>query len=335
MSTADGTVIGTTQILNNGPAANRWNLVIMGDGYQTSQLGQYATDVQQFVTSLLTTPPFDHLQHAINVFRIDVSSTDAGADDPAACGGTGATARTYFDATFCSGGIRRLLVVNTTTALNVAASRVPQFHMAMVMVNSTVYGGSGGHVAVFSRAQGADEIALHEMGHTAFRLADEYEYWAGCGIDTDRNNHPATEPAEPNVTINGNRATIKWRGLVAATTPIPTTRNANCAQCDPQASPVAAGVVGAFEGAHYYHCGAFRPAFTCRMRALNNPYCGVCGREIERTLTPFIPKLDKFDLGNTPSRPAGAKETAMSPPRSFDTPSIGRGSDDQLEVGPP
>jgi hypothetical protein len=63
MSTADGTVIGTTQILNNGPAANRWNLVIMGDGYQTSQLGQYATDVQQFVTSLLTTPPFDHLQH--------------------------------------------------------------------------------------------------------------------------------------------------------------------------------------------------------------------------------------------------------------------------------
>ena len=32
MSTADGRVIGTTQILNNGPAASRWNLVIMGDG---------------------------------------------------------------------------------------------------------------------------------------------------------------------------------------------------------------------------------------------------------------------------------------------------------------
>lgn len=87
MSTADGTVIGTTRILNNGPAANRWNLIIMGDDYQTNQLGRYATDAQQFVTSLLTTPPFDHLQRAINIFRIDVSSTDAGADDPAACGG--------------------------------------------------------------------------------------------------------------------------------------------------------------------------------------------------------------------------------------------------------
>jgi hypothetical protein len=119
------------------------------------------------------------------------------------------------------------------------------------------------------------------MGHTAFWLADEYEYWAGCGIDTDRNRHPANEPAEPNVTINSNRATIKWRGLITASTPMPTTRNADCARCDPQASPVAAGVVGAFEGAHYYHCvqyhcGAFRPAFTCRMRALNNPFCGVC-----------------------------------------------------------
>lgn len=31
MNTSDGTVIGTAQILDNGPAANRWNLVIMGE----------------------------------------------------------------------------------------------------------------------------------------------------------------------------------------------------------------------------------------------------------------------------------------------------------------
>ena len=165
MSTADGRVIGTTQILHNGPAASRWNLVIMGDGYQASQRGRYATDAQQFVTALLATPPFDHLRRAINVFRIDVSSTDAGADDPAACGGTGAKARTYFDATFCSGGIRRLLVVNTTTALQVAAARVPQFHMAMMMVNSTVYGGSGGQVAVFSRAGSQRDRSARDGSH--------------------------------------------------------------------------------------------------------------------------------------------------------------------------
>src|SRR5690349_4270726 len=106
MSTADGTVVGTTQVLTNGPRAQRWNVVIMGDGYQTAQLGQFANDVQAFVTTLLATPPFDELQSAINIFRIDVSSTDSGADDPTACGGTGATARTYFDASFCNSGAR-------------------------------------------------------------------------------------------------------------------------------------------------------------------------------------------------------------------------------------
>ena len=129
------------------------------------------------------------------------------------------------------------------------------------------------------------------MGHTAFGLADEYEYFAGCGVDTDRNRHPATEPAEPNVTINSNRSTIKWHDLIAASTAVPTTSNADCTKCDPQGNPVSATTVGAFEGAHYYHCGAYRPQFTCRMRALNNPYCAVCQRVIRQRLTPFLPQV--------------------------------------------
>src|SRR6202022_1378805 len=121
--------------------------------------------------------PFSSIIAAVNVFRVDVASTDSGADDPAACGGTGATARTYFDAAFCNQGIRRLLTVNTNTAVSTAASQVPEVHMGLVIVNSTVYGGSGGPVAVFSRDPQAAEIALHEMGHTAFGFADEYEYY--------------------------------------------------------------------------------------------------------------------------------------------------------------
>ena len=291
MTTSDGHVVGVTKIVDHGPDNARWNLVIMGDGYQTGQLTQYHNDVQSFVTTLFATAPFGDLQPAINVHRVDVSSTDAGADDPTACGGSGATARTYFDASFCNGGIQRLLEVNNTTALTVAANQVPQFHMAMVLVNSSVYGGSGGSVATFSLAAGANEIGLHEMGHTAFGFADEYEYWAGCGVDTDRNQHPATEPAEPNVTINANRATNKWRDLVAASTAMPTTANADCSKCDPQANPVSASTVGAFEGAHYYHCGAYRPQYTCRMRALNNPFCAVCQRVIRQKLTPFLPQV--------------------------------------------
>src|SRR6516165_2206557 len=58
--------------------------------------------------------------------------------------------------------------------------------MIMVIVNSQVYGGSGGGVATFSLAAGANEIALHEMGHTAFGFADEYDYFRGLRIGRGR-----------------------------------------------------------------------------------------------------------------------------------------------------
>ena len=141
-----------------------------------------------------------------------------------ATGGTGASVRTYFDATFGANNIRRLLVCNTSTALQVAAAQVPEFTVVLLVVNSTVYGGSGGSVGTYSLADGANEIALHEMGHTAFGLADEYAFYAG-GNETGHDHHPPGEPSEPNVTTNADRNTLKWRWAVAATTAIPTMSN--------------------------------------------------------------------------------------------------------------
>src|SRR5215510_15777432 len=128
MGTSDGTILGTTKIVDNGPNSARFNLVIMGDGYQSGQMTQFATNAQSFVNALFAAPPFDSLRTAINVHRIDVTSTDSGADDPTTCGGPGTTARTYFDAAFCNSGIRRLLIVNSGTAITVADARVPQHH---------------------------------------------------------------------------------------------------------------------------------------------------------------------------------------------------------------
>ncbi|HEV3117591.1 MAG TPA: M64 family metallopeptidase [Gemmataceae bacterium] len=289
MSTADGTVLGTAKIIDNGPATQRWNLLILSDGYRSAEMALFATDAGDFAKTLLSTPPFDRLRAAINVYRVDVTSIDSGAADPTACGGTGASPRTYFDGSFCNNGIRRLLEVNNLTVLSVASAQVPQWHMAMVIVNSTVYGGSGGAVATFSKAPGAMEIALHEMGHTAFGFADEYESYAGCGVDVGHDHHPGIEPGQPNVTVNPNRATIKWASLILPATPVPTTKNADCRVCDPQPSPVPAGTVGAFEGADYYHCDCYRPEFNCRMRALGNPFCAVCQQVIVRKLSPFLP----------------------------------------------
>jgi hypothetical protein len=302
MGAADGTVHGTTLIVNHGPPSERWNLVIVGDGYQVAELGTFANDAQDVVNALFAAPPFNDpggilvpsIRSAVNVHRVDVSSTGSGADDPAACGGSGATAATYFDASFCNGGIRRLLLVNNATVLNVVNAQVPQWHAILCLVNSSVYGGAGGTVATSSKAAGALEIALHELGHSAFGLADEYEYWAGCGVDTDRNNHPPSEPSEPNVTAT--LTPLKWASLVLPGTAIPTTNNANCAVCDPQANPVGATTVGAFEGAHYYHCDAYRPQYDCKMRALGHDWCAVCRQKIRQVLGPFRPTPPIYEI---------------------------------------
>jgi IgA Peptidase M64 len=286
MSTADGAVIGTTQIFGSQPRNRAFNVVLLADGFTAAQQGAFNNACNAFVTAFRGTPPYDELAPVINVFRVNVSSTDSGADDPTSAGGTGATARTYFDSTFGGNGIRRLLVCNATTALQVAAAQVPQFSVVIVVVNSTVYGGSGGSVGTYSLAGGATEIALHEMGHTAYGLADEYPYYAG-GTETGHDHYTGPEPTQPNVTANTNRNTLKWRWAVAAATAIPTMSNPDCSQVDGRASTVPAGTVGLFEGAFYNHCGAFRPEYDCKMRNLGVPFCHICRQVIWNRIAPL------------------------------------------------
>jgi hypothetical protein len=289
MSAADGSVGATTKIVDHGPDNRRWNLVIMSDGYQAGQLGQFAADAQTFVNLLFSTPPYDGLQRAINVHRVDVTSTDSGTSDSSAS--PPVVARTFFDSTFGARPARLLVlpVPARARAFSVANNAVPGNHARMVIVNSPDFGGSGGQVAVFSNHPNSAQIGIHELGHSAFGLADEYQYMDGCGVDVDRNNHPVVEPGEPNVTVNNDPATIKWASQVF-NSPMPTLRNLNCAQCDGQANPHAAGAVGAFEGAHYYHCGAFRPSYDCMMRNLGQPLCAVCAARINASLFPHMPR---------------------------------------------
>jgi len=65
MTTTDGNVIGTTVIVNHGLPSQRWNLVVMGDGYRENELLKYYYDVQNFVDKLKDTRPFDELWNAI------------------------------------------------------------------------------------------------------------------------------------------------------------------------------------------------------------------------------------------------------------------------------
>jgi IgA peptidase M64 len=292
MSERDGRVIGTTILQDSGKRG--FNLVIVSEGYKQAELPTFATDAKTFMDNFFLTPPFDSHQAWFNVHRVDVASTDSDAKDPAgACGGSGANPATYFDASFCWNNLPRLLGCDSALVRKVVNAQVPKWNGILVIVNSTTYGGSGGSVAVFSRAAGSAEIGIHELCHSAFGLADEYSTHDGCDSgEAGHDNYTGAEPAQPNVTANINRNTLKWGSFVAASTALPTTVNADCTKCDPQASPVATGTVGAFTGAFYNHCGAYRPEFDCKMRTLTKPFCSVCQTRIAVKLNPYAPLSD-------------------------------------------
>jgi hypothetical protein len=270
MSTSDGSILGLQQIRGSAPRATAFNVLLMADGFTSAEQGSFDAASDSFADTFLAAAPFDALIDRINIFRLNVASTESGADIP----NQQIRRRTFFDSSFGAGSMERLLVCGTATALRVAAQQLPEFSVAIVVVNSPVYGGSGGSVATYSLAAGADLVALHETGHTAFGLADEYAYYAG-GNETGHDHFPGGEPAEPNVTANTNAATLKWRGAVA-TASLPMMTNLACGQEDPRPSLHPAGTVGLFEGARYFHCGAFRPEFNCRMRMIDQPFCTVC-----------------------------------------------------------
>jgi hypothetical protein len=276
-----GRVLGHQTLVDNGPRAQRWDLVLLGDGYTAAELPKYRSDAQAIVDHILATPPFNELLPAINVHRVDVASDESGAGDRC----TGVRRATFFTSEFCAFNIPRLLVADPLRAIDVATDAIPEMNATLLMVNTDTYGGSGGAVPVFSLAASAFEIALHEMGHSFFGLADEYSYLSGCS-EADHDRAPAGEPVEPNVTSRLNP--IEWQALVTA--PVPTMANPDCTRCDDRASTAAPGAVGAFEGAKYFKCGLYRPEFNCRMRELGHPFCAVCRNTIHRVLEPFKPK---------------------------------------------
>jgi hypothetical protein len=286
MTASDGNVVGVTKVVDHGPDNIRWNLVILGDGYRSSELTQYHTDVQNFLVTLRATPPFDELFCGINVHRVDVASTESGADDPGCAGGAVTTANTYFDATFCSifagSPLDRLLSVDSTLAKSVASAQVPLGHQVLCIVNSSKYGGSGGLVATCSTNSASAKIAIHEIGHSAFGLADEY---GGDGTGTTTGESP-----KPNVTRDTNRTTNKWRTFISATTPMPSQCDSSCtaSTCVSPATPPPTGAVGTYEGADYSDCNVYRPLPSCYMRDYG-PFCPVCADVIRQTLQPYLP----------------------------------------------
>jgi hypothetical protein len=266
-----------TTISNNGDPANRVDLVVLGDGYTSTEMGKYATDVENAVQGFFAQEPFKEYQRYFNVHRVDVTSAESGADHPEDVPPT--SKDTAFDATYNCAGIERLICVDVSKVDTVLGNSVgaDQRDIVLVLVNDTEYGGSGGSISVASLNPAVIELVLHEIGHSFGLLADEYDY-GSC------NN--TIEPPEANVTRETDRGLIKWNvgggpptGWIDPSTPIPTTTTQ-------------AGIPGLYQGAKYCTTGLYRPTNNSKMQTLGPPFEQINEEQLIKRTYNWVSPLD-------------------------------------------
>jgi hypothetical protein len=239
----------------SGPLTNRVNFAFLSEGYWASQLETtFKTDVGVIDQAFFKTTPFKEYSAFFNRFAVKVASVDTGA-------GYGSAKNTAFGAYFNCSGIDRLLCANSSKVTAALNRDLPAYDQAIVIVNSKKYGGAGGSYATTSTEGSAPEIAIHEVGHSFGKLADEY--WAGAGYAAE----------QPNMTKTSSPTTVKWKDWVGTEQ------------------------VGVY--AHTEDPAWYRPHQNCKMRYLGTqyPFCAVCRQALVDTIWKYVQAIE----GTSPS----------------------------------
>jgi hypothetical protein len=286
-----------TQILKSGPPGAKTNIAVLGDGFAAGDQTAYNDKVKE----LLLDGVFGHDyfyedKSAFNIFRVNLISVDSGVSQRVY--NENGTPTNPADDTIVSTTIRNTPLgyiysgswahcwleggAGTGTKVqNALDAWVPDYDLVVVILNETGFGGcGGGGFQIVTRGSGWAVMA-HEFGHGTGGLADEY-----CA---NPGTYSGGEPGAPNITINTNRATLKWKQFVAPTTPIPT-GTGSCAGYTAGAKPAGwsdSDDAGLFEGGGTWSRGIYRPVINCRMRGNSPPYCPVCYTRMKSNAEPF------------------------------------------------
>jgi hypothetical protein len=302
-------------LFDNGPASEKVDLLIIGEGYTEAEMPKLRKDVQRLAGRLFDTEPFKSRKKDFNVRVLELPSAESGVHRAR----TGNNRRTLVSTEYNIFDSERYVLTLDNRALRDAASSAP-YDFIEILVNDAYYGGGGifvdqATVAVDSGF--AEYVFVHEFGHHFASLGDEY-YTSDVSYATGGTAHP--EPWYPNITANPTKP--KWMDLVDPGTPLPTPwrkeefeahqreyqneRRKLRAALVPESEMDAlftreqqwetkflgseqyAGKAGAFEGGAYEAKGLYRPQVDCIMFTRNDvPFCKVCRRALERMIDQY------------------------------------------------
>ena len=271
-------------------------------------------DARRITEALFRHEPFRSRRKDFNVRAIDTPAERSGISRPRA----GVFRNNPLGARYNSLDSERYVLTLDDRAWRDVAAAAP-YDFVLLLVNERKYGG-GGIYQLYSTAAVdsafADYLAVHEFGHHFARLGDEY-YTSDVAYEDFTGE--TEEPWEPNITALRDPDRLKWKDLVADTTPLPTPwakeayeeasrrfqqrRRELRAEGAPEealeelfreerrhftaalGAEEHAGEIGAFEGAMYQPQGLYRPAADCIMFTRDEVgFCAVCRRAIERVI---------------------------------------------------
>lgn len=262
-------------------SANRVDILVLGDGYTSAEQALFNSDAETLRVAMFDYVPYKQYANLVNWTTTFNASAQSGSDHPpyqsgctstSCCADTAAQSdpkaqnggvfvNTAFDGKFCTSQIHRLVTINSSK-IYAAASAFPGWDQLVVLLNDSVYGGSGGSIAVTTTNTNAKLIVIHEYGHTFHDLADEYTS-AYPGYPACSDISPSSN-CEANVTNQTSPTLIKWRSWFTPSIAIPT--------------PSGTAGIGLFEGARYQTSGVYRPQNACGMRSLGAQFCSICSQ---------------------------------------------------------
>jgi hypothetical protein len=305
-------------LFENGPASQKVDLLVLGDGYTEAELPKFHADVKRLVGKLFDTEPYKSRKKDFNVRAIDLPMSTSGVHRPR----TKDNRRSPIGAQYNIFDSERYVLTFDNRGWRDVASAAP-YDFIEILVNEKQYGGGGiyNFEATASVDSGFSEyVFVHEFGHHFAGLADEYYTSPVSYETTGGSDHP--EPWEPNVTALHDPAHVKWGDLIAKDTPVPTPwdkeafekheveytkermriRESGAAESVMDeffrkelvwstaflSSQKYAGKVGAFEGASYEPRGLYRPEIDCIMFTRDEVgFCRVCQRAINRIIDEY------------------------------------------------
>ena len=302
-------------IHESGPAQEKLDIVILGDGYSTEEMGKFVSDAKRLGNVLLSAEPFNTRKNDINIRAVETPAQESGVLKPH----PGVFKRTPLSAHYSSFDSERYVLSYDNKTLRNVASAVP-YEFMVILVNEKTYGGGGIYnlyttVAVDNKF--SDYIMIHEMGHHMAGLADEY-YSSSTAYEAPSIE---IEPWEPNITALLDKENLKWKDLIEEDTPIPTPWNkeefdayaydvqkerkelraakveesvmeelfmrAYNKQDEFYAVEVYKDKVGAFEGAGYNQYGLYRSQLDCIMYTRHTTFCKVCQNSLSKVIDQY------------------------------------------------